>query len=347
MKAQTAYYLYGNWNAINGYLGEPQKTLMLLLQYLRKGNSAESVRSIHDIPQTNGPYVVLIFGDFFMVVLRTLVCMLHGIPFSHISYIPFKEKTSMSDVGYFLKNIDSFWKAWYLFSIPLAEIFLPQKFYDSMLQYYSKKMFCVCYPARNFDKQKILLCSVLEKNKVKKIVVAKNKRFTKETISLLYFGRDSYLRGVDALIGLEGTRHGYGYRSTGIFPFKGYLSQSGLNSNQFIYSNTNKILGHVKHATFTLFLFRTKLGGPDIPAALIESFLLGVPPIISRPLVFDILARYKYPLVLDHISPTGVMDIVEKTVKNNTDYQRLIRLCFWIRKDLVNNYSYDFSRIIN
>lgn len=347
MKGKTAFYFYGNWKTINGYIGEPQKTLQRLINYLKKRNtSVEMLGSVGEVKKIkNGDYKVLIFGDLPTICIRTLLCLIWGIGFEKIHFILFKGKMAFSDITDYFRNIDSFTRIKYLNNISILEAFLPRRLYVYLARFYKDKIFAAFFPTNIVDKSKIFLCSCLEENYLQNIVFSNNKNFNKKDIRLLYFGRDSYLRGVDVIQELNGIHKGYNFSCTGIFPFKGYLSQAGLNSQYHIYDNDKNILKRVRRATFSIFPFRVKLAGPDVPAALIESILLGVPPIISKILMFDILYMHNYPLVIDRISSDSVKKCIEDNVKSRENYQKIINLCRLISRDIIKKYSYNFSKI--
>ena len=347
MKDKTAFYFYGNWKAINGYLGEPQKTLQLLIGYLKEqSNIVEILGDIGEVQKIkNGNYKVLIFGDLPTISIRTFLCLISGVSFAKIHFILFKEKMTFSDISFFLKNIDSLKRVRYLNNVSLLEIFLPQKLLYYFFSLNRKKIFAAFFPTSTVDKSRVFLCSCLEENYLRQFVTLSNRKFDRKKIELLYFGRDSYLRGVDVIKELNEIDKEYTISCTGIFPFKGFLSQEGLQYPYYMYDNNKNILEKVKEATFTLFPFRARFAGPDVPAALVESFLLGVPPIISEVLLFDVLKKHKYPLVIDRISAGSIKKCLQENIKNEKDYEDIVNLCHLISKDIVSKYSYSFEKI--
>lgn len=346
MKDKAVFYFFGNWKYIGGYIGEPQRTLNLLIEHLNRGNNkAEISSNLDKIKKTKNNYKVFVFGEFFPVCIRTLFCFISGISFANMRFILFKDKATFSDITFFLKNIGSFKRVRYLMNTSFLEAFFPRKLYASLVSAYTKKIFAVFFPTDIVNKSRIFLCSCLEETRLRQFAFVHNKNFNKREVRLLYFGRDSYLRGVDIIKELNGMHKGYNYLCIGIFPFKGFLSQAGLDSKYHIYDNSKNILERVKEATFTFFPFRAKFAGPDVPAALIESLLLGVPPVISKVLLFDILKRYNYPLVIDHVCADSIIKCIENNVRNNEDYGRIVNLCRLIGKEIVNKYSYNFSKL--
>lgn len=346
MGEKTVLYFYGNWKTINGYIGEPQRTLQLLIAYLKKKSTTvktlSSVREFKEAKEVD--YKVFLFGDFPTICIRTIFCLIFGISFSNIRFIIFKNKVEFSDIIHFLKNVDSFAKIKYIISTSLVEIFLPKKIYMYFLSMFREKIFAVCFPT-NIAKSKIFLSSSLEKNYLQKFKFLSKKEFIKKDVRLIYFGGDSYLRGVDTIENLNRTYKDFNFSCIGIFPFKGYLGKTGPNSLYHIYHNDKNILKKVQAATFSIFPFRTKIAGPDVPAALIESFLIGTPPIISKVLLFDILKKHRYPLVIDRISSDAIKECIETHVKNKKDYINIVNLCHSIRKDIIKRYSYDFLKV--
>ena len=345
MKPGVIYYFYGNWDHINGYIGEPQKTILLLIGYLRKEKcNADIVRDLQKVKKVPD-YRIIIFGRFLNICIRTLFCLIHGIHFNKIHFIIFKDKAAFSDIVFFLRNIDSIVKLQYILDICLLEIGIPKKLYRYLLKKQRRKILFASFPTDLVRHSRIFLSSSLEKNRLEKIVSSKHTNFNTKNVKVLYFGKDSYLCGVDVIHKLNGRFKHYNLSAVGIFPFKGYLAREGINSEYHIYANDTRILEKVKIATFTLFPYRSKFGGPDIPATLIESFLLGTPPIISKVLLFDILEKHDYPLVIDSISAASIKKSIERHIKNNQDYTKLLRTCLIIRQEIIEKYGYTFFHI--
>ncbi|MBI2028462.1 MAG: hypothetical protein HYT07_02520 [Candidatus Levybacteria bacterium] len=339
-------YFYGNWKTQSGYIGEPQRTLQALIDnYKKKGIAAEVLDRIDKIEKTEKHSIkILIFGDFTTILIRAILCFLSGIIFSNIRIIVFKNKATFRDIFFFLKNINSFNKIKYIIGFSLIEIFLPQNLYNYLLKIFKKKIFIVFFPTHIVERSKIFLCRCLEKKYAQNILFQKDKKFYKNKITLVYFGQDSYLRGVDTINELNGHYKGYNIFSTGFFPFKGYLGKKGFGLQNLMFYNDKNVLEKVKKATFSIFPFRTKHGGPDVPAALIESFFLGVPPIISKVLLFDVLRNHNYPLVIDTISSESIKKCIEENIRNGKDYEKIMSICFSIRQEIIDKYSYNFPK---
>lgn len=344
MKNKLIFYFYGNWKHINGYIGEPQKTVKIFISNIKKkGIDVKMVSGVGEMETRSRDYKVLIFGKLPVVLLRTFVCILSGISFSRIHYIISKKKVTVSDIIFFLKNVDFFTKVRYIPLVALVDLFLPQQLYQFLIKAYERKIYRICFPTQFVDQSKISLCWRLEKSYLKQVVFLAKRNFSKKKVKLIYFGRDSYLRGVDLIEQLNGVHKDYNFYCTGFFPFKGDQRKSEFNSPYHIFLNDKSILKKVNKATISIFPFRTKIGGPDVPAALIESFLLGVPPIISKVLLFDVLEQHNYPLVIDSISAESVKKCIEENIKNRDDYKKIINICYLISRDIIRKYGYDFS----
>jgi hypothetical protein len=89
-------------------------------------------------------------------------------------------------------------------------------------------------------------------------------------------------------------------------------------------------------------LFRDRGASPDLPATLVESILLGTPPIVSNVLYSKIFSKYNYPLVVKDVTQEAVSELIDEYASKEK-YMLLMNTLRKISKELKEKYSYDIN----
>ena len=101
-----------------------------------------------------------------------------------------------------------------------------------------QKIFAAFFPTSTVDKSRVFLCSCLEENYLRQFVTLRNRKFDRKKIKLLYFGRDSYLRGVDVIKELKSV----GYNVEKVI----FLATSALKGENIVSVPLAKAVGKLK-----------------------------------------------------------------------------------------------------
>ena len=63
MDDKAIFYFYGNWRYTGGYIGEPQRTLQLLMEYFNKrNNKSEILSNLTKVGKAKGKYKIFKIG---------------------------------------------------------------------------------------------------------------------------------------------------------------------------------------------------------------------------------------------------------------------------------------------
>lgn len=340
-------FFTGNWQKRHSYLGEPQNILQELAEFINRQNKGVRILLKSSLKkEKKADDLYLVFGGFTPLMIRYLALLSQGVKNRKIFFYFLEDKRNYTDL------VGSLHSQSYL-NPSLIEIFLPLPLYQLILKAISGKIIFTSNSTSlnqlKKPKDGFLMSSSLEKKCWSKIkeMASFDKKLNQEKLTLVYFGRDDYSRGVDILADLPGEAQKIFY-----LPFKNYLwkkRQDFFSCPQkdlkIIYGFDQKVLAKVSRADFSVFAFRCRAGGPDIPAALIEAFILGVPPIISQFLYFPILRSFNYPLVLKEISPKGLAKTINQVKSGEIKYSLVMKKCKEISDFFSQDYGYKIEAV--
>lgn len=354
-------FLAGNWRHRNGYIGEPQRTLQQIIAVVNSQSGRVKVLKKDGLQKEEKTSVetldkYLVFGNFTPVMVRFLSFLLQGAKDKDIFFYFYKNKYSFKDILYFFKIVPV-GKAKFLIRPSIFEVFLPDFLYKGILKLFSKKIIFTSaldvFIGKERGEGRFLLCSNMEERRLARIkrMASFEKRVGKREAKIVYFGGDAYLRGVDVLADMKPRVNGMTVQKFLYLPYKDYLWERRRDLFQrkspylkIIYKADDRVLEKIKDAAFSVFAFRTR-AGPDIPAALVEAFILGVPPVISEILYFGPLKRFDYPLVLAAVNPQELEKVIACSIRDKASYDLVLRKCQEIAEFFVVNHGFKIESV--